>query len=147
MALIIALILTLMLPTLGFAQQQTGTVNAGLVLNARSGPGTSNGVVAKLNGGTTVTILGADASGAWYRITSNAFSGEAWVAAAYISTSVALSAAAAPNSNASGATVTVRSGRINVRSGPGTSNGVFNKMSAPLALKDNDSPSKKCCSL
>ncbi|MFN8441160.1 MAG: SH3 domain-containing protein [Caldilineaceae bacterium] len=132
-----ALLLLMLLPTTAFAQQQTGTVNAGVVLNVRSGPGTGNGVIAKLNGGATVTILESDASGAWYHVTSSAFSGDGWVSAAYISGGSGAPAAvpaAAQSASTDGSTVTVRSGRINVRSGPGTNNGVVTGASAGTVL-------------
>ena len=119
--LVVTLLTALLLPAQLFAQNQTGTVAAGVVLNVRSGPGTSNSVIGRLNGGTSVTILGSDDSGAWYRITSSAFSGEGWVSASFVSSGGAPAAApaAAPAQAGDGGTVTVRSGRINVRSGPG----------------------------
>lgn len=134
--LVVTLLTALLLPAQLFAQNQTGTVAAGVVLNVRSGPGTSNSVIGRLNGGTSVTILGSDDSGAWYRITSSAFSGEGWVSASFVSSGGAPAAAqaAAPAQAGDGGTVTVRSGRINVRSGPGTTYGIIGSASAGAAL-------------
>jgi hypothetical protein len=62
----------------------TGRVAAGGDrLNLRQGPGTVYDVVALLNDGDTVTILGQDPTGAWVRVSSQGTTG--WAAAEFIS--------------------------------------------------------------
>ena len=60
--------------------QKTGTVNAPLGLNVRSGPGTNYKVVGGLSNGMKVTIV--EQSGAWYKIKYG--SSEAWVSSSFV---------------------------------------------------------------
>ncbi len=129
---LILLILLLLLPSVAVAQSSTGVVSPGVTLNVRSGPGTGNSVIGRLPAGSSVIILEKDASGAWYKVTSSAFSGEGWVSASYISAGGAAPAAAASAAPAStgSSTATIRGTRINVRSGPGTNYSVIGSLTA-----------------
>lgn len=135
LAILFAVLLFSLLVQPVFAQQ-TGTVSAGITLNVRSGPGANNSIIGRVSGGTALQILETDASGAWLRVTSSAFSGEGWVAAAYVTTGAA-NATAAPTAQPSngGTTVVVRVPKLNVRSGPGTNNAILTSLTAGVTLQ------------
>jgi hypothetical protein len=66
----------------GGATTRTGTVTAS-VLNVRSGPATTYGVVTTIRQGTAVTILATQ--GTWYRVTwDGAPAGNLWVSGSYV---------------------------------------------------------------
>lgn len=84
----------------------TGTVDSTIPrLNVRSEPSAGAGIVAKLPAGSTVTILDADESGQWLRVTAETLTGEGWVAAAFVQAGAAAAVASAtPRATASAST-------------------------------------------
>ena len=105
-----------------------GTVNVNDFLYIRSGAGTSNSVVGQLSGGTRVEILEQKASGGtiWGRIE------QGWISMDYVvldetdsdgdqgSDSEPQEPAVKPEEPKITGTVKLNSGRLNIRSGPGT---------------------------
>ncbi len=107
-----------------------GTVT-GSVVNLRSGPGTSNSIVAMVTAGTQLPVL--DSSGDWYKVAYN--ESTAYISADYFKTtpgstgdtgSTGTGSSSGSTSGSSGSAVTVTgTGRVNyavvnLRSGPGT---------------------------
>jgi len=100
-----------------------GVVNTA-VLNVRSGPGTSFAVIAKLNGGDTVALLGRNLSASWLFIQA-ANNVQGWVNGSYLVTNVSVSSLPVvtdgelvpPPPDQPFAVVTT--GVLNVRTGPG----------------------------
>jgi uncharacterized protein YgiM (DUF1202 family)/uncharacterized protein YcbK (DUF882 family)/GH24 family phage-related lysozyme (muramidase) len=84
-----------------------GTITGDNV-NIRSGPGTNNRAIGQLDKGATVTVL--ESRNGWVRIGDNR-----WVSAQYVRTT-------SGSSNASTTRGTITGDKVNVRSGPGTSN-------------------------
>ena len=64
----------------------TGTVNTGM-LNVRTGPGVGYPAFTTISNGTTVTLLGRDASATWVKVILRD-GRQGWVNAAYLTTSV-----------------------------------------------------------
>jgi uncharacterized protein YraI len=98
-------------------------------LNLRNGPGTSYGVVLVLPGGAAVTLTG-EVSNGFSKLTYNGTTG--WAATQYLAASAGSNSGSnsgnpSSGSTAIGDTVTgtaYTTGRLNMRSGPSTSNGV-----------------------
>jgi len=103
-------------------------VVTGSTVNVRSGPGTGNGVIGQVTQGDTLSVL--EQSGDWYRVkTSSGLTG--WVAGWL----VALEAAGDPPGPSRSGEVAgsekvavVTGSTVNVRSGPGTGNGVIGQV-------------------
>ncbi|HVL23335.1 MAG TPA: SH3 domain-containing protein [Thermomicrobiales bacterium] len=92
-------------------------------LNMRSGPSTSNGVVAVLPAGTTGKVTSGPRSGSgytWWQIQTS--QGTGWVVESWIAKSSTASSPSAVFST--GDMAQVFDGALNMRSGPSTSNGV-----------------------
>ncbi|MDR8019063.1 SH3 domain-containing protein [Nesterenkonia aerolata] len=88
----------------------SGTYRATTQLNARSGPGTSHGVVTTLRSGQQIAVTGRSSNG-WFRFTSGGRT--VWASGAYLEAVV---------SNVTSASGTYEAtGRVNIRTGPGTS--------------------------
>jgi cell wall-associated NlpC family hydrolase len=99
-------------------------------VNLRKGPGTSEGVIAKLPKGTRLEILGQQAG--WYRVaTARATVG--WVSAQFLAANGAPVAAAAPTPSGP-IVVKVSESRVNLRKGPSTKFGSFGKMAEGTAV-------------
>ncbi|HET7233637.1 MAG TPA: SH3 domain-containing protein [Longimicrobium sp.] len=96
-------------------------------LNVRSGPGASNGVVAGSPLARGTQVQGLEDNGGWKRISAaNGVAG--WVSAQFL---VPVSAPAAAVPASAGPAFTVTADSLNVRSGPGASNGLV--AGSPLA--------------
>ncbi len=96
----------------------------GSVVNVRSGPGTGYTKVGSVKKGDRLEAL--EEKNGWYKLKlANGTSG--WVIGSYLNvsgnTSTGSTAPAPANSGTSGKTITVNTGRANVRSGPGTGYG------------------------
>ncbi|NJO85213.1 MAG: SH3 domain-containing protein, partial [Blastochloris sp.] len=108
------LVFALALPALA---QQNGVIVNAAILNVRSGPGVGFSVVARVNGGANVLVLGSNADGSWVQVQlAGGISG--WVNARYVSVtggapSVPVTAPITTNS------AVVSTPFLNVRSGPG----------------------------
>ncbi|MGC4191532.1 MAG: SH3 domain-containing protein [Thermomicrobiales bacterium] len=97
-------------------------------LNLRSGPGTANGVLTVIPRGQTVTITGQE-TGGFVPMTWDAYSG--WVSTAYLSTGAA---PVTPTPTAPPTRTATTTDDLNLRSGPGTSNGVVAVIPAGTAI-------------
>lgn len=92
-------------------------------VNLRRGPGTAEGVIAKLPAGTKLEVIGEHDG--WYRVaTANGTVG--WVIDDYFTLKPAGRPATTPSSGS--LTAAVASERVNLRQGPGTSYGSYGKM-------------------
>ncbi len=94
---------------------ETGSVNATIGLNVRTGPGINNSKLGCLPHGTPVTIL--EKKNGWYKISYNG--GEAWVSGRYITASGSGETAGAPNATSQNAVVWAKS-----QMSPATATGV-----------------------
>ncbi len=101
------------------AESNTGTVT-GSVVNVRSGPGTSYGIVTQVSRGTTVTVLSE--AGGWYKIEVKGKEG--YIIAEYLS----VNAGQAPGPTTEAFQGTVTGSVVNVRSGPGTSYSIISQL-------------------
>jgi N-acetylmuramoyl-L-alanine amidase len=101
----------------------TAVVTTG-ALNVRSGPGIGYDVVAVINEGQTVSLLGRNNSSTWVKIRSTT-NVEGWVNASLIQPSVAISTLIVLNTPTLSAAATVSTGALNVRSGPGVTYSVL----------------------
>ena len=98
----------------------TTTMTATTWVNMRSGPSTSNGVVAVLSPSESVTASGT-VSGGWYQVTT-AKGLTGWVYQNYLKASESAPAQSAPTESAPATTgQATTTAAVNVRSGPGTS--------------------------
>lgn len=109
----------------------TGTVNASIGLNVRSGPGTNNSKVTALPNGAQVEITGS--SGGWYQIKSGNTTG--WVCGTYLNVeqsnttaNVSTSDATPVNTSTGGSSGTNSSGEDWEAIASGLENGDFDKM-------------------
>jgi N-acetylmuramoyl-L-alanine amidase len=108
-----------LLTTAGFlilpstAPAATRVVVTGDTVNVRSGPATTNNIVAKVKKNDQFTVL--DARGDWYKISVNGVNG--WIAGWLVR------AEKLPDKQA-----TITATTVNVRSGPGTSYGIVSKV-------------------
>jgi N-acetylmuramoyl-L-alanine amidase len=123
LALIVVLVGTSMGAVVKRANAQTyptAVVNTG-ALNIRSGPGVSYAVQTSVYRGTTLSLLARNSDASWVRVML-ASGRQGWVNARYISTSYPL-ASLPVQGGVSGATGTVISYALNIRSGPGVGYG------------------------
>lgn len=92
-------------------------------LNIRSGPGVGNSVILTVPGGSRLLVTGGAGNGNWYEIETN--SGPGWVNASYTAARGDFSRLPSPRSRLNGATprAIVNTGRLHIRSGPGTHHG------------------------
>jgi uncharacterized protein YgiM (DUF1202 family) len=133
------------------AMQPTNTAESSAVItgdsrvNLRGGPGTNFAILAKLDPGAAVTVIGTNANGDWRRIRVNATGRTGWVSASLLqvtegasdtpstpetlaasstlTTTAQVSTAAPPPADdapVSTPTVVTRPANMNVRGGPGT---------------------------
>jgi len=106
----------------------TGTVNTG-ALHIRSGPGVSYNVVFSVYRGTLLNLLGRTSDTSWVHVSlTNGVQG--WVNSRYVLTSYALVNLPVEYIVPNNATGTVNTGKLNVRSGPGTGYGVVGWLTA-----------------
>lgn len=123
-------------PWLPKSPQDTGKVAVinGSYVNVRSGPGTGYSIVAQAGYGERYSLL--EASGDWYRIRLNNGS-EGWIAGWLVNLEVPSPSNTAPDngSQAGGKVAVVTGSIVNVRSGPGTSNGVITQVSQGDSLQ------------
>ena len=118
-------------PPTGGGNVGTATVTGAYFLNVRSGPGLSNSIVTYVAHGSVLNLMGyRDAAGTWVLI-GLANGTQGWIHAGYVRTSVPVSSLAVwsgqggnGNSGQTG-NATVNTAYLNVRSGPGISNGVI----------------------
>jgi uncharacterized protein YgiM (DUF1202 family) len=97
-------------------------VPAGLTLNVRGGPGTSQSILGSLANGATVTISGE--SGSWYQIAYG--SQPAYVSKDFVKAGDAETGSETAASQTQTGTVSVASGlTLNVRNGPGTGSAII----------------------
>lgn len=126
-------------PTGGkFEMGDTARVTEGL--NMRSGPSTGNGVIAVLPAGTTGTVLEGPRSASgytWWRIQTNR--GTGWVVENWIAKSGGTTPPPSGGKFAIGATARVTEG-LNLRTGPGTGNGVIAVLPAGTTGRVVDGP-------
>jgi uncharacterized protein YgiM (DUF1202 family) len=101
----------------------TAVVNTG-ALNVRSGPGLSYSVVAWVQQGQTLTLLGRNANSSWIQVRTPS-SQTGWVNASLVTANVAISSLPVVGATAPAATAVVATGALNVRYGPGVTYGVF----------------------
>jgi uncharacterized protein YgiM (DUF1202 family) len=108
-----------------FAQvSPTATVNTG-ALNVRSGPGVGFGVLTSVYRGTFLTMTARDSAARWVKvITPSGVQG--WVSVPFIATAYPIiNLPVEGQGGPVGATATVNTGALNVRSGPGVGFGVL----------------------
>jgi uncharacterized protein YgiM (DUF1202 family) len=101
------------------AETSTGTVT-GSVVNVRSGPGTSYGIVTQAVRGTTVTVISQE--NGWYKIVVNGKEG--YMIDDYLSV----------NSGQASIQGIVTGSVVNVRSGPGTSYGIISQVNKGASI-------------
>jgi uncharacterized protein YgiM (DUF1202 family) len=109
------------------------SVSNGGSLNVRSGPGTDRKILGTLKHGATVTIKGN--SGSWYKIT---YKGKtAYVKKSYIKVNSSSDKPAKKAKAKKKGTVKLKSGKLNVRSGPGTDRKILGtlKKGATVTIK------------
>lgn len=87
------------------------------ILNLRSGPGTTHGIIGKMSLNTVVPILEGP-SGGWYKVDFNGTQG--WASGDYLSVTPGGS-----NPPTGSDTATVNVSKLNLRSGPSTSYGIL----------------------
>jgi uncharacterized protein YgiM (DUF1202 family) len=122
--------LALLVASFGLAQQAfaqvspTATVNTG-ALNVRSGPGVGFGVLTSYYRGTTLTMTARNFEATWVMvITPSGVQG--WVSVPFIATAYPIiNLPVEGQGGPTGATATVNTGALNVRSGPGIGFGVI----------------------
>jgi uncharacterized protein YgiM (DUF1202 family) len=109
----------------------TAVVTTG-VLNVRSGPGVSFGVVTVAYQGHIVNLLGRNAAASWVKVQLPT-STQGWVNASLVQSSVAISSLAVVDGSTPAppltGTAVVATGALNVRSGPGVSYSVVTVIS------------------
>jgi N-acetylmuramoyl-L-alanine amidase len=101
----------------------TAVVNTG-ALNVRSGPGVGYSVVAWVQQGQTLSLLGRNANSSWVQVrTPSNHTG--WVNASLVTANVAISSLPVVGATAPSATAVVATGALNIRYGPGVAYGAF----------------------
>lgn len=104
----------------------TAVVNTG-ALNVRSGPGVGYSVVAWVQRGQTLALLGRNANSSWVQVrTPGNHTG--WVNASLVTANVAISSLPVVGATTPSATAVVATGSLNVRYGPGVAYGVFTSL-------------------
>ncbi len=109
----------------------TGTATSAR-LNLRSSPLVANNIVTQISRGTVVRLLARNEASTWVKVVL-ADNRQGWVYAPLLSTTVPVSTLpleSTPAPASAGNTATVRAYRLNVRTGPGTTNSVIT--SVPL---------------
>ncbi len=101
----------------------TAVVTTG-ALNVRSGPGVGYSVVAWVQQGQTLTLLGRNANNSWVQVRTPA-SQTGWVNASLVRANVAISSLPVVGTAPPAATAVVATGALNVRYGPGVAYGAF----------------------
>jgi len=124
------------------------------ILNVREGPGTGNAIVGALHNGDKLPVL--DSSGDWYKVRMPGGS-TGWIASWLIDVNNVSTTGGqqgqsqqsqqsqnqqGPSGNSTGKEVVVKTGILNVRGGPGTSNGIVARVNQgvklPLLESSND---------
>lgn len=101
----------------------TAVVNTG-ALNVRSGPSVGYGVVAWVQQGQTLQLLGRNAHSSWVQVrTPGNHTG--WVNASLVTANVAISSLPVVGAGMPAATAVVSTGALNVRYGPSVAYGAF----------------------
>ncbi|MCP5101693.1 MAG: SH3 domain-containing protein, partial [Chloroflexi bacterium] len=122
------LIISLAITTQAFAvtavqTTPTAVINTGAA-NVRSGPGIGHDIVATVNEGTTVTLLGRNSNSSWVKVQVNTDTA-GWVNATLVDPSVAIDTLTVLDTPTLSSAATVATGALNVRSGPGVTYSVL----------------------
>lgn len=105
------------------AQGRTGIVVNASILNVRSGPGAGFSVIARLNAGAVVTVLGRNVDASWVQV--QLASGQiGWINARYVAVNFDLSILPVTGGTSLYTAVVTGAFRLNVRSGPGAGFGI-----------------------
>lgn len=96
-----------------YIPKKTGTVANAVTVNVRMGPGTNYDKLGTIAKGTSITIIGANSTGTWYKFSSSNY-GSGWISASYVKVTSSVTQTNVPQ------LTKTTTAALNLRSGRGT---------------------------